>query len=403
MLVVGAAQAGISGRFETWVEQDNRQLHSESGFEERLGLLYNNPASGLRSGLSLALSQRQGKRDETLTLLYLEKPLNDKRTLLSLGRLQRSDAFGFYTLDGLLFKQIISRATLTLYGGVPSRIEGFRSVDGEALYGFDVQTSAVQFNNYKLDSRFGWQRLKQSNTVNRVNIGGRGIHQQTAIALFPSAFSFAGSYLVGEQTWESVQLNAHRDFENNMRLRMDYETYQPDKDELTFKDRFYSLYAHGRQSQFKLGYQLNQRQQHTWSLSGRRVTREFGSNGYGLVATMDYRSDHGWRLATQFNHLALADERLNGLYLEAEKALSSMVRGTLSGVFQQQQKRLTGDNRSTGIEARLERRVKLKVLPSALWFSAETIYIHNSRLVNEYRIAMRLSYSFDDRTRESLQ
>ena len=403
MLIIGTAHAQISGRFETLVEQNNRELQGKNSSEEWLDLIYDNPSSGLRSGLSLAFSQREDEQDKALTQFYAEKTLNSKRSLIKLGRQQRSDALGFYTLDGLLLKQTFNSTALTVYGGVPSRLEGFRAIEGDALYGFNIQTSKILLTRYSFNGRLGGQHLKKTKTENRINIGGRGIHQQTPTALSPSAFSFSGSYLVDDNRWESIQFNAYRDFENKTRLRLDYETYQPNKDELTFKDRFYSLYARGRQSQFKVGYQINQGRQYTWEINGRQVTREFGSNGYGAVATMNYRSNQGWRSITQLDHLTLANERLNSLYFENEKSFSSMMRGTFSSVLQHQQKQLTGDNISIGIEARLSRRVKLKSLPSAFWFSAEATYLHNSRLTNEYRIAMRLLHHFDDRTRKSLQ
>ena len=406
MLAVGPVQAGISGRFETLIEQDNRYFQRETGIEERLDLTYDDPTSGLRSGVSLALSQWQGEWDKELAQLYLEKTWRDMGSQLSLGRLQRSDALGFYTLDGLLFKQVLNRSTLTWYGGVPGRIEAFHSIEGEALYGFDVQTSIPQLAGYTLDARVGWQHLKQQHTVNRLNIGGRGVQQQKAASYLPSVFSLSGSYLVDDQIWENVQLSMYGDFENNRlpaRLRADYETYQSGEGELTFKDRFYALYARGRQSQIKIGYQIKQNRQQSWSLSGRKVMREFGGNGYGAVATMDYDSKQGWQLTTQLDRLALADECVTGFYLEAKKSFSSLLRGSLSGVLQQQQKQRLGDNLSIGLAVQLEQRAKFKIFPSAFWFSAHASYIQNSRLPDEYRIAVRMSYSFDDRMQASFQ
>ena len=403
MLAGDFAQAGLSGRLETHIKRDNRQFQNTGAIEERLDVHYDDPASGLRSGLTLALAQWEGRRDESLYQLYLEKTLNDKGTQLSLGRMQRSDALGFYTLDGVQFSYVTDAATLTLYGGVPGRIEDFRSIDGDALYGFDLQAAFRQLQRYALDGRIGWQRLQQDRSVDRVNVGWRGVHQQQATQLFPSAFSLTGTYLFEDETWETIQLDVYRDFETKVRLRVDYETYEPGTDELTFKDRFYSLYARGRQSQFKVGYQFQQGRRRTWSVSGRRVVREFGGNGYGTVATMDYRSDRGCRWLVQLDRLELAQERANGAYFEIDKPLSSMVRASLGGVFQQQHKWLTGDNRTLGVEAQLERRVKVDMLPAALWFSAEASYIQNSRLTDEYRIAVRMIYSFDDRTREAMQ
>lgn len=401
ILTVGTAHAGISGRIEMLVEQDNQRFQNNSRIEKRLDLVYDDPAAGLRGGLALALAQRQGKQVETLSQFYLEKKLNNKGSLLSLGRLQRSDALGFYILDGLLFKRVADKKTLTFYGGVPSRIDEFHTLEGKSLYGFDAQISIPRFMHYTLSGRFGWQRLKQQQTIDRLNIGWRGIHQQTPALFSPSSFSLTGSYLVGENVWESAQLSAYKDLKNNTqsaRLRIDYEIYEPGKKTLTFKDRFYSLYARGRQSQFKTGYQFKQGRRHTWSLSGRRISREFGGNGYAAVVTMDYHNDRGWLLITQLDQMALADEHIRRFYFEVHQSLSSLMRGTLSGVLQQQ-KRLINNNYSTGIEVRLERRIKSGILPSPLWVSAHASTVRNSRSSNEYRIAIRLSYRFDDRTR----
>ena len=383
------------------VEQDNRHFQKNSRIEERLDLAYDNPTSGLRGGLALALSQHQGKREETLSQFYLEKKLNNKGGLLSLGRLQRSDALGFYTLDGLLFKRVAERTILTFYGGIPNRTDDFYSIEGKALYGFDLKIFIPQFTHYALNGRIGWQRLKQQHTSNRLNIGWRGVHQQTPTLFFPSSFSLTGHYLVNEKIWENIQLSAYKGFKKSTqseRLRIDYETFEPGKDKLTFKDRFYSLYTRGRQSQFKVGYQFKHGRRNTWALSGRRIAREFGGNGYAAVATMDYHSHRGWLLTTQLDQLALSNEHINRIYTEVKKSLSSRIRGTLSGVLQQQKSRLMGNAHSMGIEVQLESRIKSKILPSPLWLSAQASTIRNSRLANEYRIALRLSYRFDDRT-----
>ncbi|NOZ52825.1 MAG: hypothetical protein GXP08_06715 [Gammaproteobacteria bacterium] len=404
MILVGSvSQAGMSGRFETLIERDNRQFQSRGGLEERLDMLYDNPVMGLRSGLTLGFFQGGNEHEETLYQFYVEKTLDKKGSLLSIGRLQRSDALGFYTLDGLLFQQMADIASLTLYAGVPGRIEAFRSVDGEALYGAEVQTFARRYGVYEMRGRIGWQRLIQDHVVDRLNVGWRGIQQQTITGFLPTAFSITGNYLVDEYHWESVQFNAYKDFETDSRLRMSYDRYEMGVDELTFKDRFYSLYARGRQSQLKTAYQFSHGTQHEWSVSGRRVVREFGGSGHGVLATMEYRDDQGWRLMAQFDRLALAEERAVGFYLEVSKPFSSTLRATFGGVLQQQQKRLVGGNRAVGAEVRLERLVRVKVLPSSMQFSVQANYIDNSRLVNEYRVVLRLSYHFDDRMREMLQ
>ena len=416
ILIVGPAYGGVSGNLEMLTERDDRLFQNKSRNEQHLNLAYQDPELELRGALSLSLSQREDQNENSLSQLYLEKHLNKRRSLLKLGRMQRSDASGFYILDGLMLKQSNNTTGLTLYAGKPSRIDYFRSIEGKAIYGVDLRATLSRFDHYKVDSNIGWQRLEPSNSLGRINIHSRGVYSQSANSvtsrhetppLFsPSAFAFSGSYLLEENHWESIQLSAYRDIalqeETSMRFRAHYEIFTPNEEVITFKDRFYSLYARGYQSQFKAGFQVHSQHTPTYAISGYKVVNKWGDNGYGMSANFEYRGTKGWQCKTQVDRLMLPSEYMNSLYLETRKTLTSMLRGNLSVVLQQQHKRLTGDNQSKGLEARLERRVKFKTLPNALWFAAEGYYIQNTRLNNETRLSLRLNYPFDSRSRGSL-
>ena len=402
MLVVANSHAGISGRFEILAELDNRRLASEAELEERLDLSYQNPNKKINAGLSLGFVQYGNNHNEELSLLYVEKHLDEKGSLASIGRLQRADSLGFYTLDGLHLEQRGGWGSLTIYGGVPGRVENYRSVDGDALYGIDFQTKQINVKRYEFDGRLGWQYFKEKTSEERINLGGRFTHKEKPAGMWPTAISFSVSYRVKETTWENTQFSVHRDVADVVRLRLDYETYEPSENELTFKERFYSLYSRGRQSETKAGIQFKQNRQISWHLSGKHLSREFGSHGSGVTAGMDYQGLRGWQLSTQLDQQALSEERIHGFYIESRKTLTSFMRLSLSGVVQRQQKQLVGDNRTLGVDAILERRFTVKALPSPIWLSFETSYIDNSRLSDEYRIALRARYHFDDRTREAL-
>ena len=399
MLLMAETQAGISGKIETLFERDNLYFESESRSEQWLDVRYENPSTQLSMGLSMSFLQTQDDNDEELALLNIKKHLDDKGSFVDLGRLQRADSFGFYILDGIHLKYHGNYGSLSFYGGVPGRIESFRSIEGGALYGFDMQSESLPWNEYAIDGRIGWQYLDDDISEKRLNIGGRLVRQEGQA----QAVSFATTYRLTGSSWESIQIDAYQNFSDVVRWRVDYETYEPNSDKLTFKDRFYSLYAKGRQSQLKTGIAYYQDRQRTWVLQGRRVSRDFGESGLGVSAGLDYRSLRGWVLNTQLDQLTLSQERLHSFYIEGHQSLTSILRATLSGVVQRQQKKLVGDNRSIGVDAKLERRVRFSAFPSPLWCSLEASYIDHSRLSSEYRIALRLSYHFDDRTREALQ
>jgi len=285
LLTSAEAHATLSGQLETAVETNNSQFHAETSIEERLDLLYNDPDKGLSGGLSLALSQQSDNNEAELYQLYLQQDFNKALDRISLGRFFRADTLGYYSLDGVQYRHKANDLILNFYAGVPGRIEAFRSIDGDALYGFDLQTLPQLIDDYEVDARLGWQRLDQDGHEQRYHFGLRANSESENIKPLPSALSMSASYVVESSQWESAQLNTRWDLEENSTLRLDYETYEPVSDELSFRDRFYSLYARGRQTQFKAAYQFNHDYQQTWSMAARQVSREFGGSGYaGMFA-----------------------------------------------------------------------------------------------------------------------
>lgn len=408
MFTSQSCQAGLSGRFDTLVTLDNREFQSKARIEEQLDLNYEQPSSGLRSGLSLGLRQHEGGDDAQVYQLYLEKNLNSKSDALQLGRFQNADALGFYTLDGVRLKSNNSVTTLMLYGGVPRRIESLYAIDGDALYGVDLYAHEQEWQDFVLDGRIGWQALKQdTKTADRLNFGLRGkwrdSHDQKRAPFDPLTFSLAGTYLANEKHWEAFQVNTQAYLANDAYLRLDYETYEPGVDAPTFRDRFYSLYGRQRQTQLKAGYQFNTRHKHSWTLSWRHIIKEAGDNGYGGAFGWRHHNDRGLHIEAQLDHLAVSEDRATSLYVETRKALAPKMRGVLGTVLQRQQKRLTGENHAVGFEAQLEQLVRIDALPWDLLFSTQLSHIWNSHQENEYRIAVRVSYSFTDLTRSSAQ
>jgi hypothetical protein len=410
MFITQSCQAGLSGRFDTLVTLDNREFQSRARIEEQLDLNYEQPSSGLRSGLSLGLRQHEDGDDAQVYQLYLEKNLNSKGDAVQLGRFQNADALGFYTLDGVRLKSNNSVTTLMLYGGVPRRIESLYAIDGDALLGADLYVHEQKYQDFMLDGRFGWQALKQNTkTADRLNFGLRGkwldqgLPNQERAPSAPLTFSLAGTYLANEKHWEAFQVNTQAGLANDAYLRLDYETYEPGVDVPTFRDRFYSLYGRQRQTQLKAGYRFNTRHRHTWSLSGRHIIKEVGDNGYGGALAWRHHNDRGLHIEAQLDHLAISEDSATSLYVETKKALAAKMRGVLGAVLQRQQKRLTGENHAVGFEAQLEQLVRIDALPSDLLFSTQLSHIWNSCQKNEYRIAVRVSYSFTELTRSVAQ
>ena len=403
ILTTADARAGLSGQLETTVEMNNSQFRAEAGMEERLDLSYEDQDKGLQSNLSLALSQQSNNSEAELYQLYLQQDFNNAVDEISLGRFFRADTLGYYSLDGIQYRHKFDAAILNIYAGVPGRIEDFRSIDGEALYGIDLQTLPRLIQDYEVDARLGWQRLDQNGHEQRYHFGLRASGENVNTKPLPSELSMSASYVAESSQWESAQINTRWDLEENSTLRLDYETYQPVSEELSFRDRFYSLYARGQQTQFKAAYQFKYDYQQTWSMAARQVNREFGGSGYAGMIAVEQRSNQGLLLAAKAEQLELQSERVTSLFIDADKTLSPSLRGGISSVLQQQEKQLVGNNRSIGLELRMEHMLNTKAMSSGLQFDATASHIWNSRLEDEYRFLLGLSYSFGSNEQGAMQ
>ncbi|MCW8923033.1 MAG: hypothetical protein OQK69_05310 [Gammaproteobacteria bacterium] len=404
MLLISAdAQAGLTGQLEATLESNNSQFDSESSLEERLDLFYQNVDDGLSANLSLVMAQQSGNDEAELYQLYLQQDMNDSADQISLGRFFRADTLGYYSLDGVQYRHRADKLIMSLYAGVPGRIEAFRSIDADTLYGVNLQTLPVYIIDYEMDANLGWQRLEQDSHEQRYHFGWRANSDNETNRPLPAAVSMSASYVEESSQWEAVQIKTRWDLEEDDTLRIDYETYEPASNELSFRDQFYSLYARGNQTQFKAAYQFDYDYQQTWSMAARRVNREYGGSGYAGVLAVEQRSSKGLLFAVKAEQLKLQSERVASLFLDVDKTLGPSVRGGVSGVIQQQQKQLVGDNRSLGIELYLEHMVSVNALPSDLHFNFTASHIWNSRLEDEYRMLLSLGYSFGGAKQGMLQ
>ena len=196
--------------------------------------------------------------------------------------------------------------------------------------------------------------------------------------------------------WESYQLNLSAMLGDDARLQFDYETYEPATEVLSFRDRFYSHYDSGRQSQSRAALHINTRGRHNGSFSGRQIERESGDGGYGQAINWLHRDGRGLRFEAQLDRLVLRDDRASSFYVEMRKPLSTHTRTVLGGVWQRQEKKLAGDNNAVGIELRLEHMLRIEDARPGLLFTTQLSHIWNSRLEDEYRIALGISYRFND-------
>ncbi|HEB93426.1 MAG TPA: hypothetical protein ENI94_08165 [Gammaproteobacteria bacterium] len=396
LFFTGVATAGLSGRVDVLMQADKRAFVHQGQIEGRGDLLFADDEQGLRSGLSLSLRQREGGSEARLYQLFVETRfpqarLSDQQIHVSLGRLQRADGLGFYTLDGAQLRMQGQRLSINAYAGRPGRIEGFHSLSARALYGADVHYP-LSVRSGKGMLRLGWQRLADDRSVDRINAGWRTSAGNASVAAL-----LQGSYLPAQGRLENMQAQVEGKVWKKSFARLRFETYTPSHFRLSFRQRFYAHYA--RNGQMTLSGEWHQR---SWQdvhgqLRLRRVWREiarggYANNGLGISLDASGRRPRGQTWAAQFDHLRLHDDQNTGLYFQYGTALTAQRRSIASAVVQFQERRLIGRNRVLGLEAQVEQAIR-----AGLYVSCVVSFIHNSNLHSEYRAGVRLSYLFDDR------
>ncbi|NOR51157.1 MAG: hypothetical protein GQ470_00920 [Gammaproteobacteria bacterium] len=406
-MVFTRAEAGLFGRFDSVGVTDNRNTHHRAYIEEQADVTYVDEDAGLRIGAALSLRLEDddgGSPQGEIYHLYGEHTLHSKGlSSVKVGRMQRSDALGFYTLDGTELRGKVSQfgaQGFSLYVGQPRRIDDFHMVEADLLLGGEIQWGNRPLH-YRLDDieikelggRIELQHLRKGESQSRINwsINGDGtLHQNRLSDL---KLGFGGSYQIGQRNLEELLLSAVARRGRDEYLKLEYQSYSPSSPTLTFREQYYALYALGRQSEFAASYRLHPKNSLSRGIKGRLVTREDGLNGIGLTGTVSR-----WRyvridMNAQLDLLKLGHDSATTLYLEGERPLTAMRRLRMALVMQNQKKALAGDNNAFGIDGELE-----QMLSSVLYLGVTFMHTWNSRLMDEYRYGVRLSYRFDDRT-----
>jgi len=377
--------AAAVGRFDSRIQVDNRYLDDELILEQRGEITLNDEPRGVRMGLSFALRQRDESGEVRLDRLFAERRFPSSGARLTVGRTERSDSLGFYTLDGMQLDWSAGRLGLHLYAGVPARIEDYRSIEGEGLYGIELQLRPADPGGFLHRARLGWQHHRDGTGSDRLSGGMTGRTRNRV------EYLLSGVYVLQEARLEEASGKIRGEPGKKTGWSISGQIYRPRRPWLTFRERYYALYAAGRQSVVQGSFYFRPRRTAEWSLGGRHVSREQGDSGYGLSGGIRLRGDSGWRRELLFNWLRLGDEVTAGAWFQLEKPLGSRSRMSLCTALQYRDKALYGVDRSSGVELDLERMIR-----ADLYLSLFAAYLWDSRLDDEYRAGARLSWYLDE-------
>lgn len=377
----------MEGRLESTLRVDNRLNYGVAQFEEWGDFLYKEPSNGVTSGLSLAARLSDGEWDSHIHQLYIEKDVESSFTLKA-GRFERADGSGYYTLDGGSLRKKAGRFSADFYGGVPRRIEDYRSVEGKSLIGLDTVFANGTEGESTLEGRLGYQRFEDENAVQRVNWGLRV--SSPPMGPYSLGLSAGGSYIPDGGLNENLLVEVKGGIEGGSGVSVSYELYEPEINRLSFRDRFYSLYASGKEEVLKGRLYYTPTREIALYGEGRRIDHESGTIGYGGIAGASFKKADGGSLEGEISNLYLNGERALSLFVSSTTNLTAFTVLRLGGGWQIQQKRTTGENQGLGLEAEVK-----SMLKGNLFASAYAMRIWNSRMDDEYRGMVRLTYTFN--------
>jgi len=386
LLAVAHAAPGrseMAGRFDSRVQLDNRYFDDRLMLEQRGEITLQNGSQRMRMGISFAVRRRDDRGEVRLNRLFVGKRFPATGTTLTVGRTERSDSLGFYTLDGVVLDWSREKVSLHFHAGIPNRIDDYRSVSGKALYGVGLRFHPGAAGVLRR-ARLGWQHYRDETGSDRLSWG------VTARGKRPVEYLFTGVYVLQEARLEEVSGVARGMAGRKGTWQLSGQIWQPRRPWLTFRERYYFLYALGRQSLLRGDFHYRPREGVVWSLGGRYVAREQGDAGYGLSGGNERRGASGWRREYRFTLLQLGDDVTIGGWSRFARPLGSRRRVTLRTALQYREKALYGVDRGAGIELDLEQMVR-----ADLYFSLFGSYLWNSRQDDEYRAGARLTWYLD--------
>ncbi|MDM8568973.1 hypothetical protein QUF50_05585 [Thiotrichales bacterium HSG1] len=365
---------GLWGKLETNAQIDNH-YGKDDVFMEQFGEFQYQDAE-LDSGLSYALRTGISGIEAQFYQAYTRKKWQDYK--LTAGRFEQADLTGFYTLDGIAAKYEKSDLNINLYAGQRKRIELFDTIS-EQNYLIGIDSNFPLYWLDKSTAKLGMQHY--AGGQQRINFGLTGFANQDIKLIADADYNLdnkkLGNFLLNASSKVSWQ-------DRSGLVGITYETYQHLTPQVTFRERFYRLYARGRQSGLKTYFHYEYSPNQQVMLEGRKLWRDFGDSGYFASAGLNYKQI----LETRVDILLLDDEKAINWFVTTEKPLSSRMIAEFSGVLQWQDTSLF-DNKAVGLANQIN-----YMLSRDLFVNVRAEYIFNTGRNDEYQLGVRLKYTF---------
>lgn len=401
LLPVAGYGGALSGTFETGVQADNRE--DDEVYLAHLGYLsYLSDDANLEATIDYLLKT---DNESELNQLYGQFRLPQYDSVATLGRFNRFDNLGYYTLDGIQLVQHQDHRQIQFYGGQPRRTDDTHTLTGDYLYGIEAlftQPLDTQPLSDSVDDaplhwrrptpsvayRIGLQQLKQGTTASWLNLGASYKNNWDFLASERQEVDFTGSYQFEQDRFEDLLFDSRFYADNQNYLQLTYEYYDPDRNSPGFREFFYTSYAIGAQQLAEAAFHHIESDGLTWMVAGRKTSREnSNTNGYGFRASLEAQPWPYVDVLAELDTLTVGDDKIESLWLAGSNSPDSKTRLSLETGLQFENKSLYGFNRALGFRARYEYMINRE-----FFLTATAQQLLNSRRANEYLLNCYIVY-----------
>lgn len=382
-LLESVQAAGWLGHLESRVQADNHYGEHDQ-FIQHWGEFSYEHNDNLQLGIAAAARVGIAGIEGQLQQAWLRKTWPHRKYSLLAGRFEQADLSGFYALDGARLEHQREQWSWRAYAGVRRQIEYFVAQTekpdepSHALLGLETE-----YKHKRLSARLGFEHHATNPSGDLFNLDINRqfdkLHLSTAASLDVHHHQIEHFLIRAQSAMDWAERPVHFTFS--------YETYQPLNPLLSFRQRFYRLYARGRQSGLSARAQYKTQKDDLWRVEGRKLWRDFGDSGYAV--SIDWQSHKPQRWQSRLDCLTLADEKAINWFVALEKPLSSRHLATFSSVIQWKHSQLLKPNWATGASVNLKYKYQRDMFIN---FFAE--YIAQTQMDNQYQLGIQIQYDF---------
>ncbi|MDF1584228.1 MAG: hypothetical protein P1P78_13065 [Methyloprofundus sp.] len=393
-----------SGVLKSKVQADNRYtryVDNAQVFGEVWGSFEAFDNDGWRTAIDFVA--REGSKygfQGDIYQLYAEKKLKDWHSTVKVGRFQRSDSLGFYSLDGAswLYEMPEYGLSFNAYAGRPTRQEDVLSVADDWLYGAEMMSKQqINWRNtiLPIDTwllRFSFQQFHDEHTSTRLTLANTISGEFKHDFLHAYELSFMSTLEAGTGVFEEVFTSVMLDITEDSRVRFNYSLYEPKSFYPTFKEKFYSEYYQGRQDLLSLSFNQQLTETFSYHVGSKRAARKSEHDiGYGFDVGVKSSYFRDLVVTADFDMLEFGKSSTYNIYFGHQYSIGAHSLLNLNLAYSWDTSALYGENRGAGTE--LKYRYKLY---SDAFLDLSGSYIVNSRLNDEYLVGLQVTWYFDN-------